>query len=142
MSYTQHITIRHPRRQRSRWGLGDGPVTSPSDPSLQGPVTSPMDLPGEIVGTVGPTRVPCEDLPADSPFRGPNGPCPPAGPSPLSTVTDWLRDMFGGGGTMTPTATPMAPAVGVDAGPPWLLIGAALGVGYYLYAKRKKKRSA
>lgn len=138
MSYTQRITIHRPRRKRSLWGLGD-PVTSPSDPSLE-----PS---GQVIaGTVGPTRVACEDLPSDSPFRGPNGPCPSVPTtSPMEAVTDWLRGMFGGGApaadTVPTSVTPMPPPA-PDTGPPILLIAAAVGVGYYLYAKRKKKRSA
>jgi hypothetical protein len=140
MSYTQRITIRRPKPKRSLWGFGDGPVTSPSDPSL--------DTPGGqvIAGTVPPTRVACEDLPADSPFRGPNGPCPAA---PSGSIMDWLRDTFGVGTPAAVVTVPAtvgapaaAPAAPVDSGPPVVLIAAAIAVGYYLYAKRKKKRSA
>lgn len=147
MSYTQRITIARPRR-RSFLGLGDGPITSPSDPSLN------VELPGDdvtqpsgqvIAGTVPPRRVSCDDLAPDSPFRGPNGPCAPSA-SPLDTVTEFVRDLFGGGApSSTPTvvgAPAPAPAA-ADNAPRYLLIGVAIGVGYYLYKRKlKKKRSA
>ncbi len=111
--------------------MGDA-VTSTTE--VEGPITSPSQVPwnpsGESVtaGTISPTRVPCDQLPADSPWRQPGQVCAPSG-----GIIDSIVNMFNGAAAGAATGAP------ADAGVPWLLIAGASGVVAYLMLKKKKK---
>lgn len=100
---------------------GDGPITSPSQ------VDDTIDA-----GTVGPTRVECSALPADSPWRRPGQVCAAAAdtPSPLDFISseidkaiDQARAAAGAGGGGVPT---------------WIMLAAAGGAAYLLMRKKKR----
>jgi hypothetical protein len=106
---------------RRRMGLGDGPVTSPSQ------------VDDTLIPTVPPTRVDCSALPADSPWRHPGQVCAPTSAAWLeSLVTDLFAPSTG------PTA-PDATASVMGSGRSLLLWVAAGGLGYYLLTRRKKR---
>lgn len=96
--------------------MGDGPITSPSQ------VDDPV---------VPPTRVACQDLPADSPWRNPGQVC---ADSPISTIFDPIVDIIAETFDKPATSAP-----GAAGGPNWMLL-AGLGLGAY-FLLRKKKRS-
>lgn len=133
MAYTRTT----PRHRRALQGFGDGPVTSPGD-GPGGPVTSPNDPSlNTVIGTVPPTVVSCDQLPSDSPWRGPGGPCPP-----VRTIFDWFHDLFAGlPASPTPGTTPgTTPATTESSVPTLALLAGVGGIAYYLVTK--KKRSA
>lgn len=99
----------------------DGPITSPSQ-------WNPSDT-GVIAGEVPANRVPCDQLPADSPWRRPGQVCAPTG-GILDSITNLLTGAASGGATAASNG---------DAGMPWLLIAGAAGVAGYLILKKKKK---
>ncbi len=115
--------------------MGDA-VTSTTE--VDGPITSPSQVPwnqaGEsvIAGTVPANRVPCDQLPADSPWRQPGQVCAPTG-GIIDTIANMMasaRDAITGaaaGAATTPTSDGM----------PWLLIAGATGVAYLLLKKKK-----
>lgn len=114
--------------------------------SLGQPITDPSQLEEDgIVGTVTPTRVECEKLAPDSPWRKPGQVCAP-------TLMDWFWGLF------KPSASPVAPSqpepilvpvpvpvpeasvedTGMSDIAKVILVGGA-GIAAY-YALRKKKR--
>lgn len=120
--------------------MGDA-VTSTTE--VEGPVTSPSQVPwtpgaDEVyAGTVGAKRVPCDQLPEDSPWRQPGQVCAPT-TGIFDTIGNLIasaRDAISGAAGAAVTTTP-PPA---DAGTPWLLIAGASGVAAYLLFKKRKK---
>lgn len=104
--------------------MGDGPITSPD----QVPATHPDEL---DIGTIGPTRVPCDELPADSPWKRPGSVCAQT-PTPgiFDPILDALDKM---------KATPATDAAAAASTFPWLPVAAAAAALYFV-VKRKKKR--
>lgn len=98
----------------------------------EGPITHPSQVDDTIiVGEVAPKRVPCDQLPADSPWRQPGQVC-----APSRSLLEIIRDAFGTG---TNGATAVAPSPPVESpASPLLLLGAAAGL-YYLLRSRKKR---
>ncbi len=99
--------------------MGDGPVLHPGedDPPI-----------------VPPTRVPCEELPSDSPWRRPGEVCADA---PISTlfdpVIDIVMDAING---KSQSQDDTAPGSGSGIGN--LVLLGALGIGaYYLFRKKR-----
>ncbi len=112
---------------RKRTGLGDGPVTSPSqvDDTIIG-------------GQIAPTRVDCATLPADSPWRQPGQACAPS--TGLSNLLDYFGGLFGKAAQVLPGQAPGTP-VAADPGTSTstlLLLAGAGGLAYYLFTKKKK----
>jgi hypothetical protein len=105
------------------------------------PVTSTTQVVSNdsiIVGgsDVGPKRVPCYQLPSDSPFRQPGQVC-----APSTVFMDTLKSIWDGiAGAGVPSVAPTAPTPPAEPSPPWALIlgGGAIGA-YFIYKNRKKK---
>lgn len=115
--------------------MGDGPVTSPSQVD-SGPITSPSQVATEdeiLIGDVNAKRVPCSELPADSPWRQPGRVC----------AADFnIVDMFTGlinklGAAFATTPSPTA-APGASAIPVAVLLGGAATAAYFLLRKKKR----
>lgn len=112
-----------------RRGMGDGPITDPSQ------------LDGQTIATVTPTQVTCDQLPADALARQPGQVCAPApataptAPASGSGVMGWLVDLINQNVAAAPT-TPAASDGMSDTTK--LLLGAAAVAGIYYYSKRKK----
>lgn len=119
-------------KRNTRAGLGDGPITSPSQLPDYFDDTST-----QVVGEIGPKRVACEDLPADSPWRGPKGPCPAAGPSLLERIRSWIDStaITAPDPVQAPTAVPVPTESMV---PKLALLAVAGGAAYYLYTKKRR----
>lgn len=107
-----------------------------------GPITDPSQVDDTIVGEVGPTRVSCDALPADSPWRRPGQVCAPPGKSLWDVVKDWLAP--NGAPAPTPAPTPddaqtqtsqTAQSMGVS---PLVILGGAAAL-YYLVRSRKRR---
>ena len=108
-----------------RNGMGDGPITDPSqvDDTIYG-------------GEVPPTRVSCDALPADSPWRKPGQAC--ATPSsPLDYITGIVDGIFNRTPLPPTSATPGTPAAAATS-PSLLLLAAAGGIAYYLLRKKTR----
>lgn len=109
---------------RRTLGDDDGPITHPDDP--------------RIVGEVTPTRVACEDLPADSPWRQPGQVC---APSLAKTISDGLAKLgyfISGAPSDTPGTSPTSKVTTTpDTGTSPLLWLALAAGGYYLLRKKK-----
>ncbi len=106
----------------NRRGMGD-PVTSPHevDPTIFDPNSNnpPIDI-------TGPKRIPCEQFPADHPFKRIGAAC---GPSML----DWLKDALSSavsGGAQAEVKTNYVP---------YVVLAAGGGLAYYLLSKKGKK---
>jgi hypothetical protein len=103
------------------------------------PVTSPTQVEHNdsiIVGDVGAKRVPCYELPADSPWKQPGQVC-----APSSVFMDTLKSIWDGiVGAGVPSVAPTTPTPPAEPSPPWALIlgGGAIGA-YFIYKNRKKK---
>ena len=119
--------------------MGDA-VTSTNE--VDGPITSPAKVPwtpstDEVyAGNIGANRVPCDQLPADSPWRKPGQPCAPTVGlmETIGNLFGSVRDAVIGTASAAVTASPPPP----DAGTPWLLIAGASGLAAYLLLKKKK----
>jgi hypothetical protein len=119
-------------------GLGQ-PVTSTTDPSL---TETDTDI---VVGVVNPSRIGCNQLPADSPWREPGQVCAPP-PLPSGGLIEWGKSMLKAGENLvsavvdvvTPSATTPPPSTDMSTTTK-VAIAAAVGVGAY-YLLRKKRR--
>ena len=121
---------------RRRMGLGDdGPITSPSQ------VDDSMFRDSAIMGTIGPTRVPCASLPADSPWKRPGQVCAPEAPS---SIVEFFKGMYDKIAALSPlapeaTAAPSAESTtSASSGSSLLVLAAIGGVGYYLLTRKKR----
>lgn len=106
----------------------------------EGPITSPSQVDDEIPGgIIAPTRVSCDALPADSPWRKPGQACAP----PDTSIADFFRGILDKISTITsptePPPTAPSPTPVSSSGPSLLALAAIGGVGYYLYKKRKRR---
>ncbi len=108
-----------------RNGMGDGPITS----------TSQVD--DTMIPTVPPTRVSCDALAPDSPWRNPGQVCAPTAANP-----NFLTDLFAGLFTPSSPADPAAAAAnGSSSGTSHLLLlAAAGGLGYYLLTRKSRSK--
>jgi hypothetical protein len=106
--------------------MGDGPVTHP------GQDDGTFDDGGStIVGSTGPNRVDCSELPADSPWRRPGQVCAPPDDQPWFNE---LRDLFFPDSSSTSTST-TPPTESGGAGSLLLLVAGG-GLAYYLLTKK------
>lgn len=110
------------------------------------PITDPSQVDGSIiVGEVGPSRVGCAQLPADSPWKEPGEVCY-SPPGTVAGAGGGILDLLGlsldklrtgvaaiTGTTPTPTTAPAE----TSSGPPWLLLG-GIAVGAYFLLRKKK----
>jgi hypothetical protein len=103
-----------------------------------GPITSTTQVDDSMIPIVPPTRVSCDALAPDSPWRNPGQVCAPQGPGFLEKL---FSDLF-----VSPTASTSDPAADAPAAaappggsPSWLLLAAAGGLGYYLLTRKKKR---
>jgi len=104
--------------------MGDGPITDPRQVDDELP---------ELI--VPPTRVPCEQLPADSPWRRPGQVCAGA------PVSGGIADMITGllqGVAAGPVNTTSTAETGTTYDINLLWLAAAGGVAYYLMRKKRK----
>ena len=104
----------------------------------QGPITDPSQVDDSIIlEHIPPTRVDCDALPADSPFRRAGQPCAP-------NLWDYLKKLIAGAPAPTPTtaspepSAPTSPAEDESHLGLWLLLGGAAAGAYYLSKKRRK----
>jgi hypothetical protein len=102
--------------------MGDGPITSPSQ------VDDSVLVPEEV----GPSRVTCSELPADSPWRKPGQVC--AVDFNLLDMVQGLLSKLGTALSPAPASAPAASAVPIA-----LLVGG--GVAAYLLFKKPKRRT-
>jgi len=104
---------------------------------VDGPITSPTQVDDSlVVSTIEPTRVPCDKLPADSPWRRPGQVCAPAG----GNIIEFLRGMYDKVASAA-AAVPDAPAPATaptTSSPPLLLLVALGGAGYYLLTRKRR----
>lgn len=98
--------------------MGDGPITHPSE------VEDPPIVP--------PTRVSCDELPADSPWKRPGQVCAP--PPDGQPWFDAIKDLFFPDSNQTPTVPSETPQS--SGSTPWLLLVAGGGLAYYLLRKK------
>jgi hypothetical protein len=132
----QFVRRRKPKSLLGLLGFGD-PVTDPSQ------VDDTV-----VVGEVPPTRLTCDQLSADSPFRNPGQVCAPPDPSEsISGFLTGLLDRIKGAvapasATSTTDVSSAAAAVTPDPGTGSLLLLALVGGAAYYYFVHKKKRSA
>lgn len=98
----------------------------------EGPITSPSQV-DDGVAIVPPTRVSCDALPADSPWRKPGQVCA----AEPSIVADFFRGLLDKvQGLPAPTESPSTASSPTPSGPSLLALAAIGAVGYYLYKKR------
>lgn len=139
MSYSRKMIVRRVRARRRGMGDDSGPITDPSqvDDSI-------------VVGTVTPTRVDCDNIAADSPFRQPGQVCAPAPVIDFgglwSSIVDGAKRLVGSTDSQPIVTTPngtIVPGVSTDASSGLsigkLVLLAALGGAGYWYATRKKR---
>jgi hypothetical protein len=104
--------------------MGDGPITSPSQ--VDDRIVMPDD--------VGPSRVTCSELPADSPWRKPGQVC-----AADFNIVDMFTGLLSKLGTAF-SSSPSAAAAPSSAAPVALLVG-GIAVASYLMLKKPKKRT-
>jgi len=112
----------------------------PGMSDVEGPITSPSQVPDEQIPIISPTRVSCDALPADSPWRRPGQVCAPTG-----SITDFFRGIFDKISAITEpsdapvTSPPFVATTPVpSSGPSLLVLAAAGGLGYYLLTRKKR----
>ena len=116
-----------------RRGMGDGPITSPSQ----------VDDQVATISDVAPTRVDCEQLPSDSEWRRPGQVCAtPSGGGVMDYLLNTIRSAIS---PQAPASQPASSSATMPSLPPadgsgttalLLLAGAAVG-GYYLFFHKK-----